>query len=183
MPSGFVLAGGRSSRMGRDKALLPFEGRTLVEHVAAMVRKAADSVALVGNPGRYASLGFPVIADNFPGCGPLAGIEAALRASNADWNLIVACDMPGLSTAFLRYLLDIAAGDCLLPRGPSGLPEPLCAVYHRRCRPAIGRALTDGIRKVTDGLAGLDVRHITVESPRCFANVNTPQEWTPYSNA
>jgi len=184
--AGFVLVGGRSSRMGRDKALLPFEGRTLAGHVAMVVREAAGSVTLIGPPEAYASLGFPVISDNFPGAGPLAGIETALRATRAEWNLVTACDMPGLSVAFLRELLSQAASsqaDCVLPCGPSGLPEPLCAVYHRRCQPAIARGLAGGIRKVTAGLAGLRVYYWPVDSERWFANVNTPREWAPYSNA
>src|SRR6058998_1400393 len=95
--AGFVLVGGRSSRMGRDKACLPLQGRTLLEHVAAAVAAAAGSVTLVGSPERYQNLGFRVIADSLPGCGPLGGIHTALGASPADWNLIVACDMPGIS--------------------------------------------------------------------------------------
>lgn len=182
MAAGFVLVGGRSSRMGRDKALLPFEGKTLGEYVAGVVLEAAGSVALIGDPSRYSHLGFPVVADSVLGCGPLGGIEAALCATHADWNLIVACDMPGVPAAFLRGLVNGAAGDCVLARGPSARPEPLCAVYHRRCLPDIREALARGVRKVTDGLASLDVRY--ADGPaHWFANVNTPEDWTLFSNA
>src|SRR5439155_2404727 len=130
--AGFVLVGGNSSRMGQDKARLPLHGKTLVEHVAAAVAEAAGSVTLVGAPERYQSLGFPIVPDDRPGAGPLAGIHAALGASRADWNLIVACDMPVLSAPFLKSLLAAAessGADCLIPSGPSGLPGPLCAVH------------------------------------------------------
>src|SRR5712691_8368629 len=100
--AGFVLVGGKSSRMGRDKANLPFEGRTLVERVAAAVADAAGSVTLVGPPGRYESLGLPVIADLEPDLGPLGGIHAALSATSAAWNLIAACDLPAVSGPFLK---------------------------------------------------------------------------------
>src|SRR5437763_12141966 len=103
--AGFVLVGGASSRMGRDKARLPFRGRTLVEHIAAAVAEAAGSVTLVGAPERYQSLGLPIIPDTRPGEGPLAGILAALGASQAGWNLIAACDMPVISAPFLKSLL------------------------------------------------------------------------------
>ena len=106
--SGFVLAGGGSSRMGRDKALLPYRGITLLEHLARTVQEAAGAVALVGDPVRYSSLGYPVYRDKFPGCGPLGGIYTALAVSSTDWNLIVACDMPGISVDVLRILLDSA---------------------------------------------------------------------------
>jgi len=178
--AGFVLVRGNSSRMGRDKAMLPFRGKTLVQHVAAAVAEAAGSVTLVGAPERYQDLGFPVIADSRPGWGPLAGIHTALGASRAGWNLIAACDMPAISVPLLRFLLDTAessGADCLVPSGPSGLPEPLCAVYHSRCLPAIGAALDRHIRKVMDGLAGLRICAPSVPESSWFRNINTPEEW------
>ena len=181
--AGFVLVGGRSSRMGRDKARLPLHGKTLVEHVASAVAEAAGSVTLVGAPDRYQSLGLPILPDSRPGAGPLAGIHTALSASRADWNLIAACDMPVISAPFLQSLLAAAessAADCLIPSGASGLPEPLCAVYHSRCRAAIQAALDRGVRKVMDGLAGLRIATRSVPDSDWFRNVNTPEEWANY---
>jgi len=110
--SGFVLAGGASKRMGRDKALLPFDGTTLVEHVAKIVCQAVGSapgsVALVGDPDRLSHLGLPVFPDELPGCGPLSGIYTALKITQTDWNVVVACDMPGVSADVLRALLRCA---------------------------------------------------------------------------
>ena len=182
--AGFVLVGGASSRMGRDKAALPLHGRTLAEHVADAVAEAAGSAALVGPPDRYRALGFPVIADSRPGSGPLGGIFTALSASPASWNLIAACDLPEIGAGFLKQLMAAAeecGGDCLMPFGPSG-PEPLCAAYHARCREAIGAALDRNVRKVTDGLAGLRVANWRVAESVWFQNVNTPQQWTEYLN-
>jgi len=181
--AGFVLAGGNSSRMGRDKARLPLHGKTLLEHVAAAVAEAAGSVTLVGAPERYQDLGFRILPDSHPGWGPLAAIHTALTDSPADWNLIVACDMPLISAAFLQSLLAAAessGADCLIPSGSSGRPEPLCAVYHSRCRDAVGAALDRNVRKVTDGLAGLRIAPWIVPESRCFRNVNTPEEWAHY---
>ena len=183
--AGFVLVGGNSSRMGRDKARLPIAGGTLVERVAHAVSAAAGSVTLVGAPERYGGLGFRVLADTRLAAGPLAGIHTALSASPAYWNLIVACDMPGISASFLRSLLDAAeasAADCLRPAGPSGFPEPLCAVYHTRCAETIGAALDRNVRKVTDGLAGLRVATWCVAEGGWFRNVNTPEEWAQYTH-
>src|SRR5438552_7752315 len=103
--------------MGRDKASLPFDGGTLAGAVARTVEAAAGSAILVGNPG----LGG--IADLYPGEGPLGGILTALHHTTAEWNLIVACDMPELTSSFLRDLLaraETAACDVLLPCGPGG---------------------------------------------------------------
>ncbi|MGH9657620.1 MAG: molybdenum cofactor guanylyltransferase, partial [Bryobacteraceae bacterium] len=157
----------------------------LVEHVAAAVRAAAGSVVLIGSPDRYRHLGLPVLADLRPGSGPLGGIETALASTAAEWNLVLACDLPEAERAFLASLLEAATrsgADCLLPIGPTGLPEPLCAVYHRRCLPSITAALDAGRFKITDALAALQVaRHEDPATP-CFRNVNTPADWAVYKN-
>jgi molybdopterin-guanine dinucleotide biosynthesis protein A len=179
--AGFVLVGGASARMGRDKALLPFRGRALVDHVARQVAEAAGSVVLVGHPERYAHLPYALIADEYPGRGPLAGIHAALGASRADWNLVVACDMPGLTAPFLRQLLaraEAGAADCVAARSPAGLPEPLCAVYHRRCRDSLAAWLeADRPNKAADWLASQHVAWHPVPAGDWLRNANTPAEW------
>ena len=178
--AGYVLVGGGSRRMGSDKALLPYRGTTLAAYVAGQVERAAGSVALVGDPWRYSHLGYPVVRDLTPGAGPLAGICSALRSSPAEWNLVVACDMPGVTAAFLLGLLEAAAwsgAGCLAPAGPSGRPEPLCAVYHARCLAPITAALARGVRKVMDGLAATDLRLHPVPEEDLLANCNTPEEW------
>ncbi|MFN0170558.1 MAG: molybdenum cofactor guanylyltransferase [Bryobacteraceae bacterium] len=181
--AGFVMCGGLSSRMGTDKALLPFHGRTLLEQVAEQVRTAVGAVTLLGPAERYAHLGFPVIPDRQPGCGPLAGILAALESGKGDWNLIVACDMPGVSAPRLVELLraaSVADCDCLLPLGPTGQPEPLCAVYHSRSLPHLRLMFDSGVRKVTTALDGLHVTRHKVEDSLLFENVNTPSDWDTY---
>jgi molybdopterin-guanine dinucleotide biosynthesis protein A len=181
----FVLAGGRSSRMGRDKALLPFKGRVLVDHVASEARAITGNVSLVGDTARYSYLGYPMVEDIYSGCGPLSGIHAALTASRAEWNLIVACDMPEVNAEFLGSLMERARSgraDAVLPAGPGGVPEPLCAVYRRRAVDVIALALANGIRKVTDGLAGLEVDLWRVPHSYHFLNLNNPREWASYSN-
>ncbi len=178
-----MLTGGMSSRMGRDKALLPFHGGALVAHVAAAATAAAGSVMLIGDPLKYGHLGYPVLPDRRPGAGPLGGIESALSYTTADWNLVLACDMPAISAEFLRGLLEAAErcnADALVPEGPSGLLEPLSAVYHRRCLAEVRRALNAGVRKVTEGLTGLEVAHFAVADGACFENLNTPEEWACY---
>jgi len=178
-----VLAGGNSTRMGRNKALLPFGEGVLVAHVARVVAEAAGSAVLIGAPETYTHLGYPVIADHTPGVGPLGGIETALSCTAADWNLVLACDMPDVSAAFLRDLLDAAEDlgvDALIPAGPSGRPEPLSAVYHRRLAGPVRQALDAGVRKVMDALAGCRVHIRMVNDAAWFRNLNTPEEWDSY---
>jgi len=174
--------GGRSSRMGRDKARLPYRGEALAEWIARAVKTAAGSATLVGN----APLGG--IPDLYPGEGPLGGILTALRHTSADWNLIVACDMPEVSAEFLDTLLDAAelfgassGAGALLPRGPSGQVEPLCAVYHKRAGAAMERRFADGIRKVTAALEEVATIWYPVAELKTFQNVNTPEDWAGYA--
>ena len=181
--AGFVLVGGRSARMGRDKALLAYRGAALVDHVARQVAEAAGSVVLVGHPERYSHLPYSAIADEYPDSGPLGGIHAALGATPADWNLMLACDMPVVTAPFLRELLEQATGsgaDCLVVRSPSGFAEPLCAVYHRRCRESIAAWLRSGRRKAADWLASRRADWYPVVSGDWLRNVNTPEEWDEY---
>jgi molybdopterin-guanine dinucleotide biosynthesis protein A len=180
--SGFVLAGGASSRMGRDKALLAYRETTLVEYVARTVREAVGSVALIGDPDRYRDLGRAVYRDKLSGCGPLGGIYTALRVSPTDWNLVVACDMPRISVWVLRQLLDPEAKpgrNCVMAVGPGGEPEPLCAVYHRRCLPVLLLANRNKRFKMRDLVPELGVELRPVDTA-ALANVNTPDEWAEF---
>ncbi len=178
--AGFVLAGGRSTRMGTDKALLNIGAETLLERAAHAVEAATGSVSVVGDPARYGRFGYPMIEDRFPGAGPLAGIEAALASSHADWNLIVACDMPGVEAVSLGALLEMrherGDADVLLPEC-GGYPQPLCAAYHRRALGTVNAALARGQFKVMDAISGLRVARIPLADEALFRNVNTPEEW------
>ena len=183
--AGFVLTGGRSSRMGRDKALLPIECALLVERTAEKVRAAAGSVTLIGAPGRYAHLGLPVLPDlaeeGGPGapCGPICGLHTALKITPADWNLVVACDIPGLTAPFLSDLLAAAKQlgcACLAPQTDSGL-HPLCAVYHRRAADAVEFSIQHKRFKMHDLLKSLGAVSWPVAHPSLLENVNTPLEW------
>jgi len=187
----WVLTGGRSSRMGVDKALVPIDGQPLALRVAVEVAKVCSSVSLVGDPEKYRALGLPVVADEFPGLGPLAGIEAALRVTEADWNLLVACDMPALNPSLLGELFaactecnpdEAGHPDGALPQYADGRVEPLCAVYHRRCHASIRAALESGVRKVADALQALEIRYVRVASDAPFANLNTPEDLRKYTN-
>src|SRR5579863_9914547 len=192
---GFVLTGGRSSRMGRDKALLPVVGsanegpaaggwtaggKTLVEQIAARVRAAAGSVTLIGSPERYGNLGLPVAADLIEDCGPIGGVYTALKICSAPWNLIVACDMPSVTAGFLRGLLEAARNadaECVVPETASGL-HPLCAVYHRRALPALQYALDHKFLKMHDLMKSLGAVALPVSGAALLENVNTPIEWS-----
>lgn len=174
--SGFVLAGGASVRMGRDKASLPYRGGTLLDHITEAVREAAGNVTVIG--------GDHGIPDRIPGLGPIGGLFTALTETATDWNLLVACDMPGIAAAALRILLkrcEISTADCIAASLESE-PEPLCAVYHRRCLPEVARAVDAKRLKMLGLLAELAVELQPLE-PAALANANTPAEWAAHHPA
>ena len=180
--AGFVLAGGRSSRMGRDKALLPWQGSTLLEAAAAKVRQAAGNVTILGPPQLYGRLGFPVLADRVPDCGPLGGLDAALATTEADWNLLVACDMPALTADLLTRLLAAASrcgADALVPQITQEDDirwEPLCAVYHHRLAAATESALRLKCFKMQDFVSEIGACPWPAPEPALFANWNRPHD-------
>jgi molybdopterin-guanine dinucleotide biosynthesis protein A len=184
MRTGFVLAGGKSSRMGADKAFLDFRGHTLLDHAVATMGSVCASVSIVGDPAKFASYG-SVVADIFPGCGPLAGIHAALTHSTAELNLMLAVDMPFVSRELLAFLFDAAEerdAVVTVPRTGRRL-QPLCAVYRREFAIVAEEALRMGKYKVDAAFSGLSMRLIEESelgaagfSEQSFFNVNTPQD-------
>jgi len=183
---GFILTGGASSRMGRDKALLELAGVPLALRAARLLASLVERVTLVGPPQLYTALGLPVLPDLQSGAGPLGGIATALNSSRGDWNLVLACDLPYVTRAWLQFLYERAnasAADILLPESDTG-PEPLCAMYRTRAAAHISAALARGVRKVTDGLVGLSIERILRadskpfdSAGRLFKNMNTPADY------
>ena len=183
---GFILAGGKSSRMGpnTDKAFLDFHGQSLLDRALAVAGMVCDRVTIVGDPAKLANYG-PVLADIFSGCGPLAGIHAALTHSTAELNLMLAVDMPFVSRELLAFLFATAeASDAVItvPRTSRGF-QPLCAVYRRDFSMVAEQALRAGRYKVDAAFSGVSVRVIEENelaaagfSERDFFNVNTPQD-------
>jgi molybdopterin-guanine dinucleotide biosynthesis protein A len=187
---GFVLAGGKSSRMGagsdrdKDKAFLEFRGQTLLNRALAVMGTVCDRVAIVGDPAKFTKYE-SVVPDIFPGCGPLAGIHAALLHSSAELNLMLAVDMPFVSRELLALLLAAAEqSDAIIiaPRSVRGL-QPLCAVYRRDFLPVAEQALRAGKYKIDATFSGVSVRVIKEGelaaagfTERSFFNVNTPQD-------
>jgi molybdenum cofactor guanylyltransferase len=184
--AGFILAGGASSRMGRAKALLEIGGEPMVVRTVRLAERVVGSAAVVGGSREQQKLGLQVIEDDLPGRGPLGGIATALRVSDAPWNLILACDLPYLTRAWLEFLAARALAsdaDVILPVNALGA-EPLSAMYHKRGEAAIGAALKRGVRKVTDGLK--DLRVETIEPAQwkafdseglLFKNMNSPEDY------
>ena len=192
--SAAVLAGGQSSRMGRDKALLPLHGGgpPLLKIVIEHLKRVASDVFIVatGRP-EYESFGVPVVPDDVVGGGALAGIHAALRNASQQHCLIVACDMPFLNLALLERLArEPRDYDVLVPLTPGesrqrsdGLVyQTLHAIYSKNCLDSIERQLQTGRRQVIGFFPDVKVRTISVgenslhdSALTSFFNANNPE--------
>lgn len=183
--SAFILAGGRSSRMGQDKAFLQLHGRTLLEHAMETARSVSTNVRIVGQQEKFGAYG-EVVEDTFLDRGPLAGIHAALRSSDDDLNLILAVDTPFIETTVLDYLIDAAAQTTKLATVPrvAGHLQTLCAIYRRGFADIAEASLQAGRNRI-DPLFTPEVAHVISEEemqslafdPRMFDNLNTPEEY------
>ena len=185
MPSAAILAGGRATRFeGRDKSGILVGGRPILDRQLEALEQISDDVMIAGRSPSTARPGdgrIRVLEDRIPGCGPLAGIEAALAAARHRVLVVVACDMPFVGAAFLEYLAGLAdAADAVVPVTEDGY-HPLCAAYTRGCLPAVERRLAAGQLAVRGLLDELKLRIVTSEEIERFANpaqllanVNTP---------
>jgi molybdopterin-guanine dinucleotide biosynthesis protein A len=179
----FVLAGGKSTRMGSDKAFIEYEGRTLVARTLELAHAISSDVYIVGGRDKFAVLA-AVVEDKFHDCGPLGGIHAALRSSSRDLNLMLAVDMPFVSEVFLRYLIEEARGapgaSVIVPRR-DGRWQPLCAVYRREFADDAEAALVAGRNRIDLLFNGPRIHTIEEKETRLagfvgdmFFNLNTP---------
>jgi molybdopterin-guanine dinucleotide biosynthesis protein A len=182
--AGFVLAGGRSTRMGRDKAFLELGGRTLLARALSLAGTVAEPVRIVGASESFLAHG-RVVEDLFPGRGPLGGIHAALRSSAAELNLMLAVDLPSVDPRFLAYLVNAArqsSAVVTLPHAAGGW-QPLCAVYRREFTTTAEHSLREGSNRIDTLLVRVAIRVIAEEelegegfSGTMFRNLNTPEE-------
>jgi molybdopterin-guanine dinucleotide biosynthesis protein A len=182
-----ILAGGQSRRLGQDKSLLKLGGQPLVQRVVSRLAPLSDDLIVVANdPGRYESLHLPVrfVGDKVRGMGSLMGIYSGLSAARYQYGLVVACDMPFLKVALLRYMVPLAEGhDVVIPRLGEML-EPLHAIYGRTCLPHIAQLLEHHKKRITAFFDEVLVRYVEEEEidrfdPEhlSFFNVNQPEDW------
>ena len=185
--TGFVLAGGASRRMGRDKASLAWGNETLLTRQIRLLGAVCRSVMVVGAVEGSNGQGVRAVKDFIPGCGPLGGIYTGLLQTRTEYNLFLGCDTPFITPRFMRFLVEHALqskSDVTVMQLPNGRLQPLCGVYRRRAATGIGLRLKVGnyktgaychharCRIISWGdVAGAGFR------PNLFANLNTPEEY------
>jgi molybdenum cofactor guanylyltransferase len=183
--SGFVTAGGRSSRMGRDKAWLELDGQAMIERVIAALKPVTTSVAVIANSPEYEQLGLPVYSDVHAGIGPLEAIRTALANARTPRVVLVGCDLPFVTAELFSFLLNLK-GDhqAIVPVGADERLEPLCAVYSTGALEPVTRLIESGGRKVSLLFGQIRTRLVTFTeighlpgAESFFENVNTQEEY------
>lgn len=183
MLTGAILAGGKSLRYGTNKALVLFQGQTLISRAVESLRCFCDPVLIIANDlSPYYSLRATLIQDFIPYQGPLVGIYSALLFSPHTWVFIKATDMPFLVPGLQELMVSCIEGADIVVPEHNGRPEPLLALYSRRCLPSIAAVLGAGERKITSFYKRVKVKLLKEEEWRSvdgeglsFKNVNTPE--------
>jgi molybdopterin-guanine dinucleotide biosynthesis protein A len=189
--SGFITAGGRSSRMGLDKAWLSIGGRTMIERVIAALKPVTASLAIIANKEEYEALGLPVFRDTCAGIGPLEAIRTALANSPTRHALLAGCDLPFVTSELFSFLIRLAgdyhegAYHSVVPIGADGRLEPLCAVYTIDSLPRVIELIESGERKIARLFDHIPTRFVEFYelnhlkgSSLFFENINTPEEFS-----
>ena len=177
--NGYILAGGRSLRMGRDKGSLHFRGRPLIEGAIDLASQICARVFLVAPPERYPWLKLPRVEDAISGGGPLVGLWSALKQSDAECNLVLPCDMPFLTAQVLEDLLTRSEGvDGAVPVRTDGRRLPLPGCYRSGCLQAVERAVSAGERRMDSFFGEIRLACIPVSeyAEGAFVNLNSPDD-------
>jgi len=189
--AGYVLAGGGSTRFGRDKALVEIGGRPMIARMIELLQSVTTEVKIVAVPGKYAEFGAEIVEDQWPGEGPLGGVitaleDAAQSAARPEWNLVVSCDMPFLTQEWLAFLGERATkskAQVVFPHSASG-PEPLCACWQTGAAAELRSGFERAVRKVTEGIALLRAEVLDEadwkrfdSAGRLFWNMNTASDY------
>lgn len=190
-----ILTGGRSRRMGSTKAALPLAGMTVLEHILKVAETVGLPRILVGAHETQSedadlcslrlSTALPLVRDHYPDSGPLAGLDAAFAATEARRVLLLACDLPFLTTSFLNWLLAQSdSGDSVVPTDGDGRLHPLCAVYHDSCRRMLSQSLEARSLRFQDFVRGAGLRLLSRDSWEEFdrdgqllGNINEPHDY------
>lgn len=171
--------------MGEDKAWLPLAGRPMIQHVIDAVKPVVNSLGIIANDARYSELGLPIYRDLNIGVGPLEAIRTALSKCDLSRVLLVACDLPFVSSELFEFLLDVRGDhDAIVPLGPDGRLETLCAVYSPRALESVATLIARGERMIrtlfdiipTRVVAFDELRHLA-GSQHFFENINSPEDY------
>ena len=178
-----ILYGGKSRRMGRDKAELIIDGRTFLERIAFELEGFEELLLSVDSLEKCPDIKCKTVADIYTDCGPMSGIHAALTACNSGALLVVSCDLPLFKRELGNYLCSQLTedADAVVPVTSDGRVHPLCAVYRKQSAPVFEKYLKNNSYKILDAYREMKVKYIAVDRTPCsekwLQNINTPEEY------
>jgi molybdopterin-guanine dinucleotide biosynthesis protein A len=177
-----ILAGGKSNRMGRDKALLPIRGSTLIESIINQIKDLfSEIIVSVSEKDKYEFLNYRVITDERQGEGPLVAILSCLRASKNRINFVTACDTPDMDINFLKKLLyEGETFDIVVPKYKNGKYEALLAVYTKNIIPVIEEELQRKSRKISPIFSRCKTKYVEMDNEKWYKNLNTAEDYSCY---
>ncbi|MCP4608305.1 MAG: molybdenum cofactor guanylyltransferase [Planctomycetes bacterium] len=176
-----ILAGGKSTRMGQDKNMLPINKRPMIEHVYKQLKPYFSEIIISANhQSRYSFLGETIIRDKVADIGPLMGLASALRASKNEANFVIACDIPEIDISIVKAMLrQIGDYDAVVPKVGLSHYEPLFAVYSKKGLPLLDHALQSEIYGIVHALRDCNVKYIDLTS-RSIENINTKDDYQKF---
>jgi len=181
--TGIILAGGKSSRMGKDKGLMLLNGKPLVEYAVEILDPLVSELLISSNNGEYASAGRILVNDEVRGIGPMGGIYSCLEKSTNEINLVLSCDMPFMHPELFGYLLDYMEDNLVVLPSKDGIyPEPMCGIYRKEVLPLMEEYIREGNYKLPDLFEAIPFRMIKVPkkmsffSDNLFMNINSEAE-------
>ncbi|MEK6615419.1 MAG: molybdenum cofactor guanylyltransferase [Bacteroidota bacterium] len=179
--TGVILAGGKNSRMGSDKGMLTVDGKKIIERILDAMKPVVDEIIIISNEKNYDYLGYKVYNDIIKECGPMGGIHAALSFSATEKNLIVACDMPFITSSVLKQIINNSTDCGIAVPEFLGEAQPLCGVYSKSCLSKFVKLLKKGNWKMKDAFNYFKVNNIRFTKDELpenhFLNLNTPVEY------
>ncbi len=178
--TGIILAGGKSSRMGIEKGLIRHRNKYLIEYSIDVLLKVCNQILISANDNSYNFLGYRVIPDEIPDCGPMGGIYSCLKKSKTSFNLVISCDTPMINQGLLEHIiLNIGDHDIVVPTERNEHYEPLCAFYHQRNIPTLEKFIRNGnfklrdVFKIVNFKSLLITRTLSFYKPNLFININS----------
>ncbi|MBL6663341.1 MAG: molybdenum cofactor guanylyltransferase [Flavobacteriales bacterium] len=184
----YVLAGGKSSRMGQDKGLLFLNGTPMVKYVLNALKNHAQSIVILANNDSYNHFGHPVFKDEVKNSGPLSGLCKGLSISKTDWNIFLSCDNPHIHSDFISFLISKKEGYQAVVPYYKNKSYPLTAVYHTSCFEVFNNQLKNKKLKVKEALSLIKVKLIDVHNDyplfneKLLTNINTPEDFEKHKN-
>lgn len=176
--TGIILAGGKSSRFGSNKALFEYQGKKLVEYSIETLYPLCGQLLLSTNePEKFTFTGLPTVRDVYPDCGPVGGIHACLQQSKTEHHLITGCDLPWLDTRLFEFILGCSSGYQVVMPMHKGFKETMASYYHKSCTASLEKALQKKRYKIFDAISPLktffpDIDKESFYTDKLFANVN-----------